>query len=108
MKINRKVILAVISSVAVISAAAVGTMAYFTDHDAVVNVFTVGQVEIELDEKDTDGSRTDVTTEGRDKANTYHLVPGATLLKDPTIHISDNSADCWLFVKKAGCKRKSH
>ena len=99
MKIKRKKMLATISSAAVISAAAVGTMAYFTDLDAVANTFTVGRVAIELDEKDVDGSKTYVTTEGRDRANQYHLIPGETYEKDPTIHVSEDSEDCWLFVK---------
>lgn len=74
------------------------TMAFLTSKDTVTNTFTVGKVTITLDEADVDNSKTDTTTEGRDKANKYHLIPGHTYDKDPTIHVADNSEDCWLFV----------
>lgn len=74
------------------------TMAFLTSKDSVKNTFTVGKVTITLDEADVDNSKTDTTTEGRDKANKYHLIPGHTYDKDPTIHVADNSEDCWLFV----------
>lgn len=99
MKIKHKAFWAAAGAIAVISTAALGTMAYFTDKDAVTNTFTVGHVGLTLDEKDVDNSKTGVTTEGRDKANSYHLLPGEKYEKDPTIHISKDSESCWLFVK---------
>ncbi len=99
MKSASKAILLALCAVLLVVSTVFGTLAYLTSTDAVTNTFTVGNVKITLDEKDTDGSKTDVTTEGRDKANEYHLLPGHTYVKDPTVHIDANSEDCWLFVK---------
>ena len=81
------------------------TMAFLTSEDSVQNTFTFGHVSIVLDEADvdTDGKveagadRT--STEGRVDANEYHLMPGHTYVKDPTVHVGSTSEDCWLFVK---------
>lgn len=72
------------------------TLAYLTDDDAVTNTFTVGKVEITLDEADVDDS-----TEGedRDQANEYKLIPGGEYEKDPTVHVAAGSEEAWLFVK---------
>lgn len=76
-----------------------GTLAYLTSQDSVTNTFTVGKVAIVLDEADTDGSKTNTTVEGRDKANAYKLYPGQSYAKDPTITVAADSEECWLFVK---------
>ena len=74
-----------------------GTVAYLTSQsEAVKNTFTVGKISITLDEKDTDNSTSD---KDRDILNTYHLLPGETYEKDPTVHVAANSEDAWLFVK---------
>lgn len=76
------------------------TVAWLTsESDTVTNTFTYGKVEITLDEADTDGSKTDVTTEGRDIANKYHLIPGSTYDKDPTVHVKAGSEACYVFVR---------
>lgn len=74
-----------------------GAYAYFTDTtDVKANVFTVGKVEITLDETDIDDS-----TQGadKDKANSYIMVPGVTLPKDPMVTVKAGSNDCWVFVE---------
>lgn len=94
------VMICTMALVACLSVAA--TLAYFTDSDAVTNTFTVGNVAITMDEKNTDGKdAAGVANDNlvRDTANKYHLVPGMTYEKDPTIHVAENSEDCWLFVK---------
>ena len=71
MKTRCKALLLSLCAVLLVTVSVLGTMAYLTDKDQVVNSFTVGSVAITLDELDvtkTDGSRTD--------ANTYHLLPG--------------------------------
>lgn len=104
-----KKILAMACAMALSAAIAVGgTLAYLTSQDSVTNTFTVGKVAITLDETDTDGSKTNTTTEGRDKANAYKLYPGKSYTKDPLITVAKNgdiykhdmdSENCWLFVK---------
>ena len=64
--------------------------------DVVKNTFTVGNVVITLDEKDVDDSTPDMD---RDIKNEYHLVPGKEYDKDPTIHVQENSENCYLFIK---------
>lgn len=95
MKTARKAILLVLCVICLVVASVMGTLAYLTDNDAVTNTFTVGKVGLSLDETDTDNS----STEPRDKANVYHLLPGHTYDKDPIVHIDSDSEDCWVFVK---------
>ena len=77
-----------------------GTLAWLTAQTATVtNTFTVGDIKIVLDEKDTDGSQTGVTVAGRDIANKYDIIPGTTYEKDPTVTVKANSEPCYLFVK---------
>lgn len=75
------------------------TLAYFTDKTEVVNnTFTVGNIDIELDEApvDEDGIEMEGT---RVIENEYQLFPGSGYDKDPTVHVIANSEDCWLFAK---------
>lgn len=72
-----------------------GTVAWLTAQtDPVVNTFTVGDINITLAEtnsnQDTD---TDPNT------NSYKMVPGATITKDPKVTVLKDSEACWLFVK---------
>ncbi len=72
-----------------------GTLAWLvTETDPVVNTFTYGDINITLHETDTnkDGDNDPVT-------NTYPMVPGHTITKDPKVTFKANSEDAWLFVK---------
>ena len=77
------------------------TMAYLTSKtDVVTNTFTVGKVTITLDEADVKSDGTyESDVNARVDANEYKLIPGHTYIKDPTIHVADDSEECWLFVK---------
>ena len=96
MKTKSKALLLTLCAVLLVAASVMGTMAYLTSTDEVQNTFTVGQVQITLDEKDTDNSTPDAD---RDKANAYHLLPGNEYEKDPTVHVNAASEDSWIFVK---------
>ena len=96
MKTRNKALLLTLCAVLLVTASVLGTMAYLTSTDEVQNTFTVGQVQITLDEKDTDNSTPDAD---RDKANAYHLLPGNEYEKDPTVHVNAVSEDSWIFVK---------
>jgi predicted ribosomally synthesized peptide with SipW-like signal peptide len=74
-----------------------GTVAYLTSVKEVTNTFTVGKVEITLDESDM--TALDPATAPRVKENEYHLLPGQTYTKDPIVHVAKNSEECYLFVK---------
>lgn len=99
MKSKKKVFVTVLCAAALVVASVLGTMAYLTSQpETVTNTFTVGNVEITLDE-------TDVTpmgvkdTDARVKGNEYKLIPGHTYIKDPTVHVDTDSEESWLFVK---------
>ena len=91
-----KAILMALCAVLLVAASVMGTLAYLTSTDEVVNTFTVGNVVITMDETDFDNS---TPTAERDKANVYHLLPGHEYVKDPIVRVDANSENCYLFVK---------
>ena len=101
----KKAALLLCSAVLLVCISIGATVAYLTSTDTVTNTFTVGNVAITMDEADvkTDGTyeykEDGVTLADRTDKNTYHLLPGHTYIKDPTIHVASTSEDCWLFVK---------
>ena len=95
-------LLTTLAAVALIGAIGVGsTFAYLSSKtETVVNTFTVGNVVITLDEKDTDNSTPNAE---RDQANAYtDMIPGTSYEKDPTVHVAANSENCYVFVKVTG------
>lgn len=96
MKTRSKVLGLAVGAVALVGASVMGTMAYLTSSDKVVNTFTVGNVAITLDEADVDNSTAGAD---RDQANSYKLMPGHSYTKDPIVHVASTSEDCYLFVK---------
>lgn len=98
MKINNKArgwILSVCVTL-VVAVSVLGTLTYLTSQSQVVNTFTVGRVAIRLDEAkvDTDG----VPVEGAERVsgNEYHLLPGRTYTKDPTVTVLSGSEDSYV------------
>lgn len=96
MKTRSKALLLTLCAVLLVTASVLGTLAFLTSTDKVENTFSVGQVKITLDEKDTDNSTPGAE---RDQANAYHLLPGHAYEKDPTVHVDPVSEDSWIFVK---------
>lgn len=73
-----------------------GTLAWLTAQtDAVVNTFTVGDINITL----TETFNTDTNSDGKNDAWTAKLIPGTAYTKDPVVTVKANSEDCYLFVK---------
>lgn len=100
MKTKSKALLLALCAVLLVAASVLGTMAYLTSQDEVTNTFTVGSVTITLDEAKVNTDGTYVTDkDNRTDKNDYHLLPGHSYIKDPTIHVDANSEDCWLFVQ---------
>lgn len=61
-----------------------GTLAWLTaTTDKVENTFTVGNIDIDLEETTT----------------AYKMIPGCTIDKDPVVTVNANSEKCYLFVK---------
>lgn len=100
MKTRSKALLVSLCAVLLVAVSVIGTMAYLTSKDTVVNTFTVGSVEIELDEADVDENGSYVTThDNRVKDNTYHLLPGHTYYKDPTVTVLKDSEESYVRMK---------
>ena len=93
--------LTIISVVLVMIMAVGGILAYLTDTASVTNTFTVGNVDITLDETavnpdgtpklDDQGNQVDRVIE-----NNYHLVPGQEYVKDPTITVEPGSEESYV------------
>lgn len=81
--------------VTLIGCAIGGTLAWLTaETQQVVNTFTVGNIKIDLEESD---SKQD--TDNNEDTNSYKMIPGWTITKDPVATVLANSEDCYLFVK---------
>ena len=97
----RKALL-LISCAALLVCITVGvTVAYLTDTAEVKNTFTVGNVQITLDEANTDNDQYEVdgktVTPERDAQNDYTSIkPGDKLAKDPTVTVLKDSEDCYV------------
>lgn len=77
----KKKITAICLCVALLAIAIVGgTLAYFTDSKSAENTFTMGSVQITLDEADVNGGAARVAQ------NEYDVYPGKVVDKDPTVH----------------------
>lgn len=98
-KTRNKIMLLALCMVALIAVSVLGTMAYLTSTDTVTNTFTVGKVAITLDEAKVNDAGVAVTPAERVKANSYKLMPGHSYTKDPTVHVTDGSENCYIFVK---------
>ncbi len=80
-----KSLVMILALVLVIGCTVGGTLAWLTDKtDEVKNTFTTSDVDIELAE----------TT-----GNSYKMVPGHTIEKDPKVTVKADSEKCFLFVK---------
>jgi len=101
---KKKSLILLLCAAMTLGSVAFGTIAYLTDSHAIANTFTVGDVDIKVDESivDTDGQPVDKDgngifddrTEG-ETGNTYHLIPGKSYVKDPTMTVLANSEACY-------------
>ena len=95
MKIKHKALLLSLCAVLLVAATVFGTLAYLTDTEAVTNTFAVGSVGLSLDEADVKPDGT-LDTNDRVQANEYHLLPGHTYIKDPTVTVDAKSEDAYI------------
>lgn len=93
----KKILTLCLAALLAVTAAVGGTLAYFTDTDAATNTFTVGRVELTLDETDVkpDGTK---DTDDRVQENDYHLIPGHHYIKDPTVTVKAGSEPSYVRV----------
>lgn len=99
MKKAKKVVALALCAVMLVVGSVAGTLAYLQDTAEVTNTFTVGSVDITLDEAKVEANGKAPAGAERVTANSYKLMPGSTYDKDPQIHVADDSQDCYLYVK---------
>ncbi len=81
---KKRTLIILVALVAVFGMAVGGTIAWLTDQtESITNTFTVGNINIELEETATE----------------FKMVPGVTIAKDPEITVRSGSEACYLFVK---------
>lgn len=79
-----KTLAALLAMVLTLTCVVGGTIAWLTSKtDPVENTFTVGNIDIEL----------------KETTDTYKMVPGWTIDKDPLVTVKAGSEDCWVFIK---------
>lgn len=96
MKSKKKVFVTVLCAVLLVAASVLGTMAYLTSQDTVTNTFTVGNVQIKLDEAKANADGSLVENADRVKANSYKLLPGHTYNKDPMVTVLKGSESSYV------------
>ncbi len=83
---NAKKIGIVIACLLIACVAVTGTLAWLVaESDELKNTFVPTDIEVEVDETDED--------------QTFDMVPGWNISKDPTVTVTEGSQDCWVFVK---------
>lgn len=86
-----KTLVAVLSMVLVICLTVAGTLAYLkAETTPVINTFSPSNINLTLEESNVDG--------GSETANTYKMVPGTDISKDPKVTVTAD-IDCYVFVK---------
>ena len=103
MKTRSKALLLILCAMLLLIASALGTVAYLTVQDTVKNTFSVGKVDVTLDEG-SEGSAGKRSMRARSTGvpvdeNDHILMPGHTYTKDHTIHVDAVSEDSYIFVK---------
>ena len=84
---KKSILVAAIAVMLVAALVVGGTLAYFTDTKGAKNTFTVGNVDIDLNEPSWN------------KDENHMLYPGASYEKDPTITVKEGSQDAYVFLK---------
>lgn len=96
---SKKALFGMLSMLLVAAVAVAGVVMWLTDTtETVENTFTVGNIEIALDEAVVDeyGQETEGrTTEG----NNYKLIPGHEYTKDPVVYVQPGSEESYVFVE---------
>lgn len=96
MKKNAKKTVVVIALIALMAIPSM--MAYFTDvTETKTNTFTVGKVDIELSEPNWDADADGDEAYGEKDAES--IVPNQTIEKDPTVTLTKDSENAYVFVK---------
>lgn len=99
MKTKSKALLLTLCAVLLVAASVLGTMAYLTSTAKVENTFTIGKVEIKLDEAKVNANGIPEEGAARVQENSYKLMPGTTYTKDPTVTVKAGSEESYVRMK---------
>ncbi len=96
MKNTKKMMALLLALTLVLGCAIGGTVAYLQmKTDSVVNTFTTSDVSITLEESASQWNDNDNSA----LTNSYKMVPGAVLAKDPKVTVIGGSEACYVFVE---------
>ena len=94
-RVNLKPLALIMALVLLVGGVIGGTVAWLiATPDPVVNTFTYGDINIDLDETDTQ-----LDGDNNPNTNEYEMMPGQPITKDPEITVKSGSEEMWLFVK---------
>jgi predicted ribosomally synthesized peptide with SipW-like signal peptide len=96
MKKATKALLAILCVVLLVAGSVMATLAYLTDSDEVKNTVTVGKVDITVDESEVTPDGEPVDGADRVDGNEYHLIPGQSYVKDPTMTVKKGSEESYV------------
>ena len=109
MKMKKKSLIMLVCALMVVSSMAFGTIAYLTDRAGVTNKFTIGNVDIVVDETEVDENGDPVPDPDYDpedpnddpnkrteEENEYPLIPGSEYVKDPTMTVKAGSEESYV------------
>ena len=97
MKNAKKVLALLLCAVLLVGASVAGTLAFLTDTDDVLNTFTIGNVQIKLDEPvvNPETGKAVEPAERTEEGNTeVRMIPGRPIDKEPTVTVLTDSEDC--------------
>lgn len=98
MKRKSKILLLSLALLLLLSVGIVESLAYMTDTTGQMNVFTSGNVRIALDEAKVDPDGSLLPGEPRVLGNHYHLLPGGSYAKDPTLRVLKGSTESYVRI----------
>lgn len=91
---KKKIFIIVVSILSVCSFLIGTSVAFLTSKtDEVINTFTYGDINIKIEETDTQDN------DNNEFTNSYKMLPGNKITKDPKITVLKNSEDSYLFVE---------
>lgn len=94
-RVNLKPVALIMALVLLVGGVIGGTVAWLiATPDPVVNTFTYGDINIDLDETDTK-----LDDDNDPNTNEYEMMPGQSITKDPVVTVKAESEEMWLFVK---------
>ena len=108
---KKKTLIMSLCSLMSIASVAVGSIAYLTSTATVKNQFTVGSIDLQVNETLVNSQGNPVDENGNvvdpanpnsgepartGEGNQYHLIPGGHYVKDPTVTIGKDSDSCYV------------